>query len=842
MSPALAWPAAWRIARRDLSARFRGLRLLLACLFLGVGALAAIGTLTGSIERELASRGRSILGGDIEAAVWQRGPTAEEARALAALGEVSAGTRMQAMALAGDLAAPVELKAVDARWPLVGRLRLKDGRMVGPPPPGGAWLAEGAAERLGLKPGGRFTIGGQSLEVSGLIADEPDRLSEGFALGPVVIVGQDLPARAGLTMPGAMYRTKLRVALPAGADPQVVADGFAARFPDAGYTLRTRDKAAPGTERFVSRMGEFLVLVGLAALVIAGIGIGGGVSSYLEARRGSIATLKVLGASSADIARIYLLQVGAAALAGSLAGLLAGVCVTPLAARALAGLLPVSDGLLFDPAALARAAAYGLLVALVFAAPPLAAARHYPAMALMRARVSPLPRRWREAALPVGLGLAAIAALALATAAQPLVTAAFLGGAALVLALLGGLGTALRRLAARLPRPRHPLLRTGLANLHRPGAQTGALVTALGFGLTAFVALAAIESSLDANIMARVPARAPDYFVLDVPRDRVGEFQGAVAAEAPGAKVRMVPALRGRILAYGPEGAMTRVADLREEEIADNAWALRGERGLTYADALPEGNVLTEGEWWPANYAGEPLVSVDVEMADALGLKPGDRLTIGLLGVERTARIASLRRIDWDSMGFNYVLVFSPNALRDAPHNMAATIDLSPGTARGDLLRRLVRAFPSSSVIETGGLLTQARALLSQMSVAILAAASVTVLAGLAVLLGAIAAARAARTYDTVILRVLGASRGQLLLVQLAEYGLLAGLLALVALGLGSGIAWAVIVQVFEFDWLPGWGTVLGVLGLGLGLVLGFALAGSLPLLRAKPAQALREL
>ena len=836
----IPWPTAWRIARRDLSARFRGLRLLLVCLFLGTGALAAIGTLTGSIESELAARGASILGGDVEAEVWQRGASAEEAGALAALGKVSSGTRMQAMATAGDEAAPIALKAIDAAYPLVGTLRLKDGRKVGAPPPGSLWLAEGAAERLGVAMGDTVRIGGQPLTLAGIVAEEPDALSEGFALGAVAIVRADFPARAGLTAPGAMYRTKLRVVLRPGINPAAAVKQLKARFPDAGLRLRTRDKAAPGAERFIENMGQFLVLVGLAALAIAGIGIGGGVASYLEARRASIATLKVLGASSGDIARIYLLQIAAAALVGSVAGLAAGVLITPLLASALGKLLPVSAGLVIDGAALARAAAYGLLVALVFAAPPLLRARQFPAMALMRARVTPLALPWRAMLPPVGLGLAAIVGLALASAADIRLTAGFLGGTAALLALLALLGWAIRRSAARLPRPKDPLLRIALANLHRPGAQTGALVTALGFGLSAFVLLAVIETSLSANIARRVPARAPDYFVLDVPRDRLAEFEQAVHQTVPGAAVRSVPALRGAILGYGPEGRMTRVADLKA--IPENAWALRGERGLTYADAVPEGNSLTEGQWWPKGYTGTPLVSVDEKLRDALDLKLGDSITISLLGVERTAKIASFRRIDWDSMGFNYVLVFSPNAIQDAPHNLAATIDIPAGATKAGLLRRLVRAFPASSVIETGALLRDARALLTQMSVAILAAASVTVLAGIAVLLGAIAAARASRLYDTVILRVLGASRGQLLALQLAEYGLLAAVLAGVALALGSVIGWLVIVQLFDFDWLPDWPQVFAVLGAGLTLVLGFALAGSLPLLRAKPAQALRDL
>jgi len=837
---ALPWRNAWTIARRDLHRRFRGLRLLLVCLFLGVGALAAIGTLTGAIRGEIEARGREILGGDLEVSIWQRTPTAEEMQAIARYGRISGGLRMQATASAGDIAAPVELKSVDDAWPLVGSFTLADGRKAGAPPPGQAWLAQGAADRLGIAPGDRFRLGTLDLVAGGIIGEEPDRLSEGFALGPTVIVGADVPAKAGLVAPGAMYRGKYRIAFPSPRDAQDVADTIAARFPSAGFEYRTAERASPGADRFVSRMGDFLTLVGLAALVIAGIGIGGGVSSYLQARRTSIATLKILGATSGDIARIYALQLGAAALAGALAGLVAGVALTPLLAWALGSLLPVETGLVIDPAALLRAAGFGLMVALVFAAPPLLKARRFPAMALMRERVSPLASEWRAALLPVGGGLAAIAALALVGTAQPLLGAGFLAGAGGLLGLLALLGLGVRALAARLPRPRNPLLRNAIANLHRPGAQTGSLVTALGFGLAAFVLLAVVQTSLDANIRRSVPQEAPDYFVLDIPRDRIGEFEALVRKVDPGATIRSVPNMRGRILAYGPKGAMTRVADL--DELPDDAWPLRGERGLTYADTVPEGNTLTAGRWWGPGYKGEPLVSIDEDLAHALGLRLGDYLTIGLLGVERDARIASFRRIDWDSLGFNYVLVFSPNAIADAPHNLAATVDLPPGAPTGPLLRQMVRAFPSSSVIEVGQVLAEARTILGQVGNAVLAAASVAVLAGIAVLLGAIAAARASRLYDNVILRVLGASRRQLLAMQLAEYGLLALLLAGVALVLGSALGWAVIVQLFDFDWLPDWPRVLAVLGIGLLLVLGFALGGSLPLLRARPAQALRTL
>ena len=835
----MGWAMAWRIAKRDLNARFKGLRLLLVCIFLGTAALAAIGTLTAAIERELDTRGQELLGGDLEVEVWQRDLNEDEKSALAEFGAVSGGTRMQAMASTPDAAAPVQLKAIDERWPLYGVLTLSDGREVGAPASGEAWLAQGALDRLDIEVGDTFRVGTSELTRAGVIENEPDRLSEGFQLGPPVIVSADYPLRAGLIAPGALFESKYRIAFDSGQDPDVVREALEERFPQSGFDFRDRDRASPGADRFVRNMSDFLTLVGLAALVIAGIGIGGGVSSYLDARRNSIATLKVLGASSRDIVRIYAIQIGSAALIGSLAGIAAGILVTPLLGLALQGLLPVESGFVIEPAPLMLAAAYGLLVAFAFAATPLLRARTFPAMALMRARVSPLARDWRALGW-TGLGIAAICGLALMTTAQPQLAGGFLVGAGGALIALALIGFGIRYLAKRAPRTSDPLLRSAIANLHRPGAPTGALVTALGFGLASFVLLAAIQSAIDGNIQSRVPQQAPDYFVLDIPRDGQDEFRELVTDLDSEAAIRTVPALRGSVLAFGSEDNMTRVADL--EQVPEGAWFLRGERGLTYADTLPPGNSLTEGEWWDESYDGEPLVSLEADAARAAGLEIGDYITIGVLGIERDVRIANLRVIDWESMGFNYALVFSSNAISDAPHNLAATIELQDDSQSGALLRQMVTRFPSSSVIEIGQVLTEARTILEQVGAATLAAASVAVLAGLAVLMGAIAAARASRTYDTVVLRVMGASRRQVLSLQLVEYGLLALLLAMVALALGTTLAWFVITEMFEFDWLPNWTEVLAVLGVGLLLVLSFALGGSLPLLKAKPAQALREL
>jgi len=828
------WPLAWRIARRELDIRFRGLRLLLACLFLGVGALAAIGSLTQSIERELSARGSSLLGGDVEFATSQRSATPAEFAAMARLGSVSTTIRMQATAIAGDASVPVELKGVDRAYPLYGALTLADGRRVSAPAAGDVWIGQALADRIDARIGAPLRFGTARFRIAGIIATEPDRLGEGFTLGPVAIVSTAAIARTGLVQPGSLYESKYRLKLPVGADPSAVATRFKQAFATAGWESKTRSNASPGAARFIDRMGQFLLLVGLAALVIAGIGVGNGVTSYLAARRPSIAALKILGATSGLIARVYLIQIGLVALVGIAAGLAVGIAAVPAILWLAGDLLPVTPGLTIEIAPLALAAADGLLIALAFTAGPLTDAGSVPAAGLLRGSFGGR-RRGRRSWPWAGAAGLAILALAIGTADQRGLTAGFLAAVAGVLLILAGFGWLIRCGAAALPRSRRPMLRLAVAALYRPGARTGTLVVALGLGLTLFVLLAAIRTSIDANIARTVPARAPALFALDVPPDREAEFRRTITTIAPAATVKTVPAMRGTITGYGG----TRVADLKT--IPDGAWALRGERGLTYAATLPQGSTVTAGQWWPRDYAGPPLVSIDQRLADALNLRIGQTLDYSLLGVERRARIASFRRIDWDTLGFNYVLVFSPNAIRDAPHNLAATIDLPPGREAA-VTRALLPRFPSVSVIEVGDVLAQVRTIVSGMAAAIAAAASVAILAGIAVLIGAIAAARETRTYDSVILKTLGATRWQVLGVQALEYAMLSAILSVLALALGLGGAWYVVTQIFDFSWLPDWSAVAVTLVAGVVVTMGLGLIGAWPVLTARPARALRQL
>ncbi|PZQ21857.1 MAG: ABC transporter permease [Sphingopyxis macrogoltabida] len=826
----------WRIARRDLAARIRGLRLLAVCLFLGVATLAAIGSLTRGITSELETRGQTILGGDIEFEMAQREATTEEMAAFRKVGTPSATVRMRAMANDPDGEALLaELKAVDAAYPLYGSLRLETGARKGPPPPGAIWIGKDLASRLQLAVGDRVKFGEKAFRIDGILAEEPDRLGEGFTIGPVAMIGMGDLAATRLVQPGSLYESKYRVRLPADADPEAVGKQLTADFPQAGWDVTDRSNGAPGTRRFIERMGQFLSLVGLAALVIAGIGVGNGVASYLAGKRPGLATLKVLGADSGTVARIYGLQILAVAALSIVAGLIVGA-LAPAAIGWVAGdVLPVKPGIAIYPLPLAVSAAYGLLIALAFALPPLAATRHVPAAGLYRAAVGGTGRIDRPTLIAVAAAFAAIVALAVGTAREPLFAAGFIAAAVGLLLILVGLGWLVRHGASRLPRPRRPLFRLALANLHRPGAATGALVVALGLGLTLFVTLAAIQTSITNEIRSTVPQRAPSFFVLDVPRDQVARFRTTVEAADRRAEVNMIPALRGSVTEYAGQ----RVDELAE--LPEGAWVLRGDRGLTYSPVLPNGSTLVGGTWWAADYDGPPLVSVEQEVATSLGLKLGDTLSVNVLGVEVQAKVASFRTVDWDNFGLNYVLVFSPGTFDAAPHNMVATVAVNE-RAETDLARSIPRAFPSASLIQVRDVVSQVTTLLTQMSQAIAAAASIAILAGIAVLIGAIAASRERRVYDSVVLKLLGATRGQILGAQGVEYAILAAILAVLALALGLAGAWYVVTQLFDFGFVPD-PLIVGLTligGAGLSFLIG--IAGSWPLLSAKPAQALRSL
>jgi putative ABC transport system permease protein len=826
-----------RLALRDLRGGLAGLRLLAVCLFLGVAALTGVGSLSATITTALSEKGQSILGADVEVTMTQRAATRAEIDAFRAAGEVGEVVRMRAMAtrLDGGESVLGELKAVDSSYPHYGRVRLDGGRPLAQALAGNGVVVDAAAlERLDVAVGDTVTIGEARLTIAGTLAEEPDKVGEGFTLGPTLLMSLASLDATRLRQPGSLYRTHYRLKLPAGVSPAAVTETLEQAFPDAAWRIQDRSNGAPGTRRFIERLGQFLTLVGLTALLVAGVGVGNGVGSYLDSKTGAIAALKSVGAESRTIFALYLTEVGVVALAAVAAGIVTGALV-PSAVVAIAGdALPVPPEIGLYPVPLLTAVAYGLLAAVVFALWPLARARDVPAARLFRAGVERLqrPPRWVVAAI-AGAGML-IAGLAVLQARERVFAALFIAAALGLMLLLALLAQAIRWGAARLPRPRQPLLRLALSNLHRPGSMTRQLVIALGLGLTLFATLAVIETNLSRQIDEALPREAPNLFVVDIPAGDEARFRAVVTGVAPDARLRTVPSLRGPVVALND----TLVSEM---QVPEGAWMLRGDRGLTWARELPEGNRIVAGDWWPADHTGEQLVSMDAEMAEILGLKVGDTITVSVLGVDLKATIANLREINWDSLGFNFALVYSPGPIEGAPHSHMATIGVLPSQERA-VSRAIVQAFSSASVIRVGEVIASAGTLLGQLSTAVRAAASVAIAAGIAVLIGAVAAARRARIYDAVILKLLGSTRQQVLVSLLAEYTLLALVVSGIALGLGAAGGWYVVTQVFELDWLPRWGPVVATVVAGALAVISLSLIGSWSALGVRPARALRSL
>jgi len=834
---------ALRLARRELRGGLKGFRIFLGCLLLGVGAIAGVGTLSESMLRGLADDGRALLGGDVELRTIHTPIDDAQGDWLAAhSARTSRTVELRAMARRSDGAGQtvVELKAVDDAYPLYGTVR------TDPPQPlaaalgraDGRWgvlVAPSLATRLDLAPGDTLKLGDARFTVRGTLTREPDRATQAFTLGPRVLVHRDSLAAAGLVQPGSLVYYHYRVQLPDGVAAGPWRDRLDSAFPDAGWRVRGLDDAAPGLTRMVGRVTLFMTLVGLTALLVGGVGIANAVRAYLDGKRATIATLKTLGAPARLVFQTYMAQVMALALGGIAGGLTLGAAVPLVAGPVLGSYLnfDLAVGLYARP--LAMAALFGVLTTVAFTLWPLARAQAIPAAALFRdagaQRAGPIPARTWLGLLGAGT---ALAALAVWTAQDRLFALGFVAGAlgAMLAFWLAGLGVI--ALARRLPRARRPGLRLAIANLYRPGAPTGSVILSLGLGLTVLVAIALIEGNLARQVQEDMPRNAPAFYALDIQGAQVAAFTEATRAVEGVGEVNTVPMLRGRILRVNG----TRVAELQIPE--DVRWVFQGDRGITWARAVPENSRVVRGQWWPAEYSGPPLVSIDAELGRQMGLKIGDTFTVNVLGRNITAEIANFREIEWSELRINFVMVFSPGLLSNAPQSYLATIHLPPGQ-EPTLESVVAESFPNVSLIRVRDVLDRISEVLGNIAVAVRSTASVTLLAGTLVLAGAVAAGHRRRVYDAVVLKVLGATRRDLAVAYTLEYGLLGLVTGLIAAAMGSAAAWVVMTEVMDspFTFLPG--TVAATAVLAAAATLAFGYAGTWRALRQKAAPLLRN-
>ncbi|RVD68063.1 FtsX-like permease family protein, partial [Mesorhizobium sp. M4A.F.Ca.ET.029.04.2.1] len=572
----------------------------------------------------------------------------------------SASMRSMARLEDGSDQALVEAKAVDEAYPLYGALATE------PALPREALFAErsgvfGAAapellfDRLNLKLGDRVKLGAATFELRARLVSEPDAVSDGFGFAPRLLVSTEGLAASGLVQPGSLVENAYKIRLPAGAsetDLKAIQDQAAKAFPEAGWSIRTRSNAAPALSSNIERFSQFLTLVGLTALVVGGVGVANAVRAYLDGKRGVIATFKSLGASSGFVFTVYLVQILLIAGLGIVAGLILGAAMPFAASAALQSVIPVPAEGGFYPGALAMAALFGLLVTLAFALLPLGRARDVPATALFRemgfeSRGFPRPPYMAAA---VGIALV-LAALAILFSGDRRIASIFVGATVFAFLVLRLVGALVQWAASRSPRVRSVALRLALGNIHRPGALTPSVVLSLGLGLTLLVTLALIDGNLRRQISGSLPERAPNFFFVDIQSSDVDAFSALIGKEAPRGTLAKVPMLRGRVMALNG-------VDVGKVSVpAEGAWVLRGDRGLTYDAKMPANATLTQGTWWPEDYAGEPLVSFSAEEGRQIGLELGDTVTVNVLGRNVTARIANFRQVEWETMGINFVMV-----------------------------------------------------------------------------------------------------------------------------------------------------------------------------------------
>jgi len=838
------------LARRELRAGARGFRILIACLALGVGTIAAVQSLSRDIVGGIESQGRTLLGGDIAIRAIYRQASSDQIQTLGAYGAVSESADLRAMARTGDgeRSTLVEVKAADSRYPLAGRVEFQPPAERTPlfevlAKRDGAWgvaVEPAVLDRLGVKLGDRVKLGEQDYEVRAVIAREPDRVGTGgFTLGPRFLVSlASLPA-TGLMQPGSLTYYDYRIMLAPGRTTGGAIADINQRFAGEGWRVRDAAEAAPEIKRFVTRLATFLTLVGLTALLVGGVGVGNAVKSYLDGRIAVIATMKCLGAPGRLIAWTYLIQVMALAGIGIAIGLGLGAAIPWALHDLIAERFPVSVDVSIHPDGLLLAAAYGFLIALAFSLWPIGRARTVPAGALFRDLVAPAAGRPdRDMILLTGLVLLALTALVLATAGQLVFSAGFAAGAVVSFTLLGAAARGLAALARRIGRidgiRRRPTLRLALANITRPGAATVSVVLSLGLGLTILVAIAQVEGDFHREVERALPAEAPAFFFVDVQKADSQAFRDQIMAVPGVEKVEMVPSLRGRIVAARGLPAEKAVVDRKHD------WVLAGDRGLTYATAMPPRSRIIAGAWWPPDYAGPPLLSISREVSEALGLGLGDPLTVNLAGRDLTAGIANIREVDWGGMGINFALIFAPGLLEGAPQTVLATAYAPPASEQA--VERLVNAqYPGVTMIGVRDALATVDRLIGEIGTAVRLTAGIALVAGTLVLAGAIAAGERRRIYDSVVLKVLGATRATVVRAFLIEHGILGLMASIVAVALGTAAAWAITVRVMGLHWRFDPQAALGVAAIAAIITLGFGLVGTWRALGQRAAPLLRN-
>ena len=831
------WRLAWRMARREIRGSVARFRVFLGALMLGVAAIGTVGSVAEAMRTGIAGNAQLLLGGDVELRSLYR-PTPQGVTSIAEdYGVLSRSLEMRAMLQAGEARKLVALKAVESNWPLVGTATLGSGGTVA------AALDDGMiaidpqmARALDLVPGTPVRIGEAELTVSDTLTYEPDRSVSFVTFGPRVLMSQATLAMTGLDQPGAMITHRTRLLLDQQSDREAAVAALRAAGRDDGVRVRDVMNAAPGFDVFIDRTEVFLVLVGLTALLIGGLGVAGAGRAWLSSRMPVIATFKCLGAPSRLIFRIYLLQVMLIAGLGVGLGVALAAIAPIFAVDLLSAYVTVPIEVSVYPLPLIVAAGFGIVTSFLFALWPLAKAEEVRAANLFR-RLNSMPGgRPRPAYLMMALGaLLGLAGLAFVATRDLLLTLIFIGGSLVAIALLAGLGELLLVALRRLPAPSYVPGRLALSAITRPGSPVRAIVIAFGLGLSVLVTVSLSQANIGRQIDTRVAEDAPAWFFIDIQPDQIDRFISITSDTQGVTSVSKTPMLRGRVTSLG--GTPAEEFDMK----GASAWVLRGDRALTWSATPPDSGEIIAGEWWPADYAGPPLASMSEEEARELGVWIGDSVTFNVLGRSISAEITNIRAVEWESFSINFVFVLSPGLLEAAPHSWMASTRVENDDAAIAVDRNVAAAFSNISAISVREAVATAQRVIGLLGAAVQLTALVTLVAGIAVLAGTVASTEAQRLADSVILKVLGATRVSIAIAWFLEYALLGMLAAMAAAVIGSIASWGLIEGFLDSDFELDFTLVLMTTMAGAAATAMLGLAGAVRTLGRKPAPLLRD-
>ncbi len=841
-----------QLAREARGSRGR-LAFFAACLGVGVAAVVAVGGFSSAVDSGIRRQARSLLAADVSVESLQPIPATLDA----ALRDLPGVARVDVTELITVVSAPpaadgspgrsqlVELKAVDPGYPFYGALE------TDPPLPlagllgtDGVVVAPELLPRLGLARGGTLSIGGQPFRITATLLAEPDRIAGSFSLGPRILVGRAGLARTPLTGFGSRVTRKALLKLP-GAPDSARLTAVATRLKEAlGHPaeirVETATDAQPALRRAVARVDRFLGLVALLSLLVGGVGISQTVRAWIASRLDSIAILRCLGMRPREVLALYLGQTALLAAAGSLAGAAAGLLILATVPRLFADMIPGGGVDAWQPLAALRGVGLGVGVALLFSVAPLAGVRRVPPARVLRRDAEPLPPSRGVRLLAAVLLLAGTVAVAAVQARSLLLGSLFAGGLVAAAGALSLAALALLAAASRVPRSRVPFqVRSALAALGRPGAGTAGSVVAIGLGLLVVVALALVQGQLARDLAAELPRNAPTAFLLDVQPDQWDGIRRLLAREGA-TRIDSVPVVMARLTAVDGRDAETLAASLTGETAERRRWALTREQRLTYMDGLPPDNRVVAGRLWKDPDPEVSEVSVEERFArENLGVGVGSHLDFDVQGVPLRLKVTSLRTVDWRTFGINFFFVVEPGVLDAAPQTRLAAARLPRG--KEDAVQDLLaKSWPNVSVIRTREILEKIAGVIDRLAGAVNALGGFTVLAGLAILAGAVSAGTARRAREVALLKTLGVTRAGVAGMLALEY-LLVGLAAgLVGTAGGALLSWAVVRHGFDVPWAPSAAVIAAGPLVAALLTAGAGLAASVPALRRRPLETLR--